>query len=53
MQDSVAFTLANVSINRWGQEWREKRGKKMLAVIQMKHERSLIRVVEMVTEKCG
>lgn len=53
LQGSVAFTLANVSINRWGQEWRETGGKKMLAVIQMKHQRSLIWVVGLVTEKCG
>ena len=28
LQDSVAFTLANMSINSWGQDWREKGGKK-------------------------
>ena len=37
-----------------GQDWREREKKRsMLAVLQMKHEGGLTRVVEMVIEKCG
>lgn len=53
LQDSAAFALATVRIGGWEGDCRERKTRTMPAIIQMKHEGGLARVVEMVREKYG